>query len=357
MTDFADIKSELINRIDSLVHELAPGGRVNGSYYMAKNPIRDDRRPGSFWIRVRGSGVGVWRDEATGDGGDVVGLVKYVHGLDDGKALYQWCMAWLGWSDGRAPKLSNDERRRRQKEADARRRHDDARRAREADESARRAAGWWFNAEKDIAGTPVDTYLKSRGIDIAEMQQPPGAIRYLAKCSHHDSDGVITDWPAMFAAMCDEHGKIRAVHRTWLRSDGGGKAPVVPVKKIWPRFQGCMIRLNKGKGKLTPEQASKKGDRLPLIVTEGIEDGLTLALAKPNYRVWAAGTLGNIAHVPALPCISRLLVVADNDDHEPQAIQQFERAIAALHQRFDDVRVARAFVGKDVNQQLMESEL
>ena len=44
--------------------------------YVALNPTRNDRRPGSFKINIR---TGRWCDFATGDrGGDPVSLVAYL---------------------------------------------------------------------------------------------------------------------------------------------------------------------------------------------------------------------------------------------------------------------------------------
>ena len=140
MTDglgFADIKAELLRRLASLLPELAPGGRMANGYYMARNPTRDDRRPGSFWVRTAGAAIGAWRDEATGDKGDIIGLVASCKGLVDHRATRDWCLDWLGWRNG------IDRRQLETRRAAARRdREDDERRG--ADELAdkrRRAKG------------------------------------------------------------------------------------------------------------------------------------------------------------------------------------------------------------------------
>ena len=349
--NFDDIKQELIRRIDSLVRELAPGGNVNGAYYMPRNPTRNDRKAGSFWIRVRGTGIGAWRDESSGEQGDVISFVNYCLAHRDMKDTRQWCLQWIGWSHGRAPAMS-PERKAALKAADDRHKAFQADRvANETEAKGRQAMAWWLKADKKIIDTPVDAYLRSRGINVADLKQSPGAIRYLRKHDHFAVDGLVTSWPVMLTAMVDPSGRVRAVHRTYLNRDGTGKAPVTPNKKIWPRFQGCMIRLAKGAGNLTPEKAGTD-HRAPLLVTEGIEDGLTFALAKPDLRIWAAATLGNLAHVPPLACVSRLLIAADNDDQSPQAQQLFEKCLVQLRSNFSDVRVIRAFVGKDANELL-----
>ncbi len=347
--DFAEIKEAMLGRLDALVRQLAPGGKIMGAYYMPKNPTRADKKAGSFWIRVRGGGLGAWRDDATGDKGDLFKLVQYCLGHTDMKETRAWCLAWLGWSGGRAPQMTKQKRVELLKRDKARQRAEDETRRREGAEKSNKALAWWLSANVRILSTPIDLYLKSRGIELIRFSALPGAIRYLPDCEHVDSDGVVTEWPVMMTAMCDANGHVRAVHRTFLAADGLGKAPVVPVKKIWPAYSGCMIRLAKGAGNHTPEVAGRKNISAPLLVCEGIEDALTFALAEPDLRVWAAGTLGNLANIPKLDCISRLIVPRDNDPSDSQASALFDKIITTLEARFGDVRVPHSFAGKDAN--------
>jgi len=61
-----------------------PGGHVQGSEYIVKNPTRADGKSGSFSINVKS---GVWSDFATGDkGGDPVSLYAYLNNLKQGEA-------------------------------------------------------------------------------------------------------------------------------------------------------------------------------------------------------------------------------------------------------------------------------
>jgi hypothetical protein len=225
-------------------------------------------------------------------------------------------------------------------------RQEDRLAAEERIKNARRAKALWLNAQP-IAGTLAQRYLLARGIDLALFRHTPGALRFMAECQHIDVVGVITDWPAMLAAMCDQKGEIVAVHRTYLATDGMAKAPVAPAKKIWPTFKGAVIRISKGEKNLTPEQAAARGIAAPLLATEGIEDGLSLALACPQHRVWAAGTLGNIANIPKLPCISELIIAADND--KGPAAEHFAKVVRVLRERKFSVRITRSWQGKDAN--------
>jgi hypothetical protein len=70
--------------LPAILRRLLPDGRIIGGEYVALNPTRSDRRPGSFKINLR---TGRWSDFATGDkGGDPVSLCAYVEGVSQGEA-------------------------------------------------------------------------------------------------------------------------------------------------------------------------------------------------------------------------------------------------------------------------------
>lgn len=76
--DFDALNRAARVRLYELLGRLLPGGRVHGREYVARNPTRPDRRPGSFKINLDS---GRWSDFATGDaGGDPVSLVAYLYG-------------------------------------------------------------------------------------------------------------------------------------------------------------------------------------------------------------------------------------------------------------------------------------
>jgi len=62
--------------LPALLSRWLPDGRIRNGEWVALNPTRNDRKPGSFTINVRS---GKWADFATGDrGGDVISLVAYL---------------------------------------------------------------------------------------------------------------------------------------------------------------------------------------------------------------------------------------------------------------------------------------
>jgi hypothetical protein len=77
--DFAAVKTAAFPVVPTLVKRWLPNGRREAAEWVACNPRRDDRTPGSFKINLR---TGRWADFATGDkGGDVISLAAYLFGL------------------------------------------------------------------------------------------------------------------------------------------------------------------------------------------------------------------------------------------------------------------------------------
>lgn len=349
------IKSMLQQRIFELINRLCGQGHryTSGDYCFATNPTRYDARLGSFWIVFKGAATGAWRDEATGDKGDIIDLVRYCLGLPDRKTAFDWCRDWLGLA-----KMTDADRSKVERQV----MHDVARRERDNEKAAaaqlaadrRRAFSIWLKG-KPISGSKVETYLASRGIRLGALPRVPGILRYQPNMRHAETD---TMWPVMVAGLVrygpdSSAGNVSAIHRTFLAADGNGKAPVRPARKIWPRgWQGCVIPIARGAEDLPLKDAIANGLIKTLALTEGIEDALTLAIARPDWRIWAVGTLGNLAHVWVPPTVERVIVAADNDSGR-QARKQLDSGIAALAKQCGEVAIARATGGaKDFNEML-----
>jgi hypothetical protein len=77
--DFALVNRVALRELPALLARWLPGGKRHGHEYLARNPRRRDRRPGSFSINMIS---GRWADFATGDrGGDVISLAAFVAGI------------------------------------------------------------------------------------------------------------------------------------------------------------------------------------------------------------------------------------------------------------------------------------
>ena len=82
--DFAEINRVALAHLPDLLVRWLPDGTQHGAEWVARNPKRDDRHPGSFKVNLT---TGRWADFATGDrGGDVVSLAAYLAGLTQAEA-------------------------------------------------------------------------------------------------------------------------------------------------------------------------------------------------------------------------------------------------------------------------------
>lgn len=126
------------------------------------------------------------------------------------------------------------------------------------------ARGVWRAALPAI-GTPVEAYLQWRGISI----QIPQTIRF-ARLRYGKTG---REFPCLVAAVTSPDNKLCGIQRTYLAEDGRGKADV-------PRPKLSLGRVSCGAIRLAP--VSDK-----LVVTEGLEDGLSL-MEVLGLSVWVA---------------------------------------------------------------------
>jgi hypothetical protein len=153
------------------------------------------------------------------------------------------------------------------------------------------AANVWREA-LDPLGSPVETYLRHRGVALPD--EP--VIRWHPRCPRRDGD-VLELLPAMVALMTDPiSGDPVGVHRTFLRPDGAGKAA----------GKAKMMLGNAGVVRL----AEPEGEGLGLA--EGIETALSAMQAIGWGPVWAACSRGGVETFPVLPGHA-LTIFADGD--------------------------------------------
>jgi len=161
----------------------------------------------------------------------------------------------------------------------------------EAKKRAAQAKQVWTEAQP-IAGTLAETYLRGRGItcDLGQV------LRFHGECWHGPT---ARRYPALVAAV--QGASLPAVHRTYLRADGSGKADIDPAKLMLGAVAGGAVRLTEGPG--------------PLVVAEGIETGLSLAsgLLRTPATVWAALSTSGIRGLRLPDHPGRLTIAPDGD--------------------------------------------
>src|SRR5690348_1229708 len=82
--DFSSINAVAIGHLTAITARWLPKGRRQGREWVALNPTRDDRHPGSFKVNLQ---TGRWADFATdAKGGDVISLAAHLFGLSQSEA-------------------------------------------------------------------------------------------------------------------------------------------------------------------------------------------------------------------------------------------------------------------------------
>lgn len=357
-----ELRAMLQPRIREILARLAPGGHYTAKTYTVKNPARKDRSAGSFVIWIRGSAAGAYRDYAghsSDDKGDIIDLISYLQNRGkDKKFARAWAEDFLGLkrmapdelaAARRAASQANE--RRISAEAEAQRR------------KRRRAFDLWMRAQRDLAGTLAEAYFAGRGVPLAEIAGfEHGEVRFVRALEYWKGAEWRTvngrlekarpgpEFPAIVSAIRSPKGEVTAVHCTFLDPQTARKAPVARPKLMLGDVQCGVIRVARGSSGLTAEEAAAAGVAGPLVITEGLEDALSIALAVPEARVWAATSLGNLANVPVdHACVESVTIAADNDWAKPQAVEQLARAEEALAAHGKPVTVMRAHHGKDFN--------
>ena len=343
-----EIEQLLEGSIATLAAELLPNGRKEGHEWRVGSLAGE---PGqSLAVHLTGARAGWWKDFSGGEGGDALKLIAAVLFRGELGPAVAWAISWLRLDDA-------DPARLRQHRLEARAACDKReRQARaDADKAARSARKRWHEG-KPIGGSIVETYLAGRGLDLRTLGRAPGAIRYhpdLAYGWDAERRCPITTAPAMVTAINALSGEHIATHRTWLTPDGSAKAGpeqglTGKSKKVLGGFEGGHIALWKGACGRMPLRDVPEGT--DVYVSEGIEDGLTAAVADPSLRIIAMIALGNLGPL-ALPArIGRLVVLAQNDGAGTRAHDALLRGVAAQRARGVTVHVAYPPAGvKDIN--------
>jgi Toprim domain len=354
-----EIKHAARDRILDVLGALGVRERSRGNYISMCNPMAKDAHP-SFTIWIKGAAIGAFKDHRGIAQGDVIDLVAYLKGWSAGndRAGRDQALAWLADFCGLL-RLTTSQRakqamtsRRQAREAEKKRDEDLA-------EKQKRAFQIWLYGNP-ILGSRADTYLRGRGIDLRALPGGPrGGIRLpkIVRCleSHLHTESR-RELPCMIAGCVDPvSGKLLAIHRTWLAPNGEGKADVTPAKKVWPDFRGLVIPLWRGETGLSVKAAIAAGLRETLVLTEGIEDGLSAVIAEPRYRTWAMISLGNLVNVAqVLPaCIDSVIVHRQREWSNAAAVAAFDRGKAALEASGRPVAIVEAMGGgKDLNDTL-----
>jgi putative DNA primase/helicase len=196
------------------------------------------------------------------------------------------------------------------------------------DKRTNTALAIWQSAQP-AQGTPVETYLAARGIDLP----PPDALRFHGGLKH-PSGGI---WPTMVALVTNgaDGGMPVAIHRTYLARDGGGKAKIDPQKMMLGPCRGGAVRL------------TEPGDML--MVGEGVETCLA-AMQASGHPAWAALSTSGLRTLDLPTNVRDVIVLADGDEAGEAAAGNCARR---WKREGRHVRIARPLRGMDFNDMLL----
>jgi putative DNA primase/helicase len=278
----------------------ALGGRKAGGAWMARCPAHDDREP-SLSIRSAGDGKVLVRCHAGCDQERVIAVLRSRGLWEENGHRRLTCPA---------PPVA----------ANSRPDRDDGKRTEAA------LAIWQSAVPAD--GTPVATYLASRGLHVR-----PSAILRFHGGLKHPSGGI---WPAMVALVTRGADDMPlAIHRTFVARDGGGKAPVDPQNMMLGPCRGGAVRL-------TPVADV-------LMVGEGIETCFA-AMQATGRPAWAALSTSGLRTLDLPAEVREVILLADGDD--PGEVAARDCAWRWKRQG-RHVRIARPPQGMDFNDLLM----
>jgi DNA primase len=297
--DFAAARAVPISSVIGATIPLRRAGRD----LVGRCPFHDEKSP-SFTVNDEkgfahcfGGGCG-WH-------GDAVDYIMAVHNVDAREAVAMITGGALPVIDQR-PALARTEPER---------------------ETSAEAIELWQSASPAV-GTLAEAYVRHRGIDIAL----PDTIRFARL--RYGRRGPL--YPVLVALITDVGNRPMGIQRTYLAADGRGKADVPKAKLSLGRVTGGAIRLGP--------------DGTKVVVTEGLEDGLTL-LAGLELPVWAAAGCGNLPTMRFPSEVREIVIGSDNDPSgQAEAAKAAERhASAGLAVRI--IRPAATY--KDFNDELM----
>ena len=182
----------------------------------------------------------------------------------------------------------------------------------------------WAESQPAV-GTPVETYLASRGITIP----PPPTLRYHPNLKHGPTGLLLSGMVAAVTAWPER--EVNAVHRTFLMADGSKKAQVLNPKLMLGPCSGAAVRL------------APAGDEL--VLAEGIETALSI-LQATGTPTWACLSTSGLKTVLLPPEVKTVTIAADGDSAGEKAA---EEAASRLYREGRKVKIARPPDGFDFN--------
>ena len=272
------LSSGLAEHVEAVCRHYLSNGRRCGNYWIVGDVNNHAGR--SLYVRLKGplfgkGARGRWTDAASGEHGDLLDLIRAREGLTSFRDTFNEARRFL-----RAPREPCSEGQ--------------DRRSAQRDTVALARKIW--SASRPTTGTLAEAYLRARKIT-ADLHDAP--LRYHPALLYREPNSPPQKMPALVAAVTDNNGEIKGIHRTFLDRTRKDKARVSSPRRSLGVILGHGVRF----GKI--EDVA--------VVGEGIETVLSLKSALPELPMVAALSAAHLA-AWEFPCaLRRLFVACDND--------------------------------------------
>ncbi len=224
--DASDLAIRLGRNAEAVCRHYLSSGHPAGRYWLVGDPQNSPGR--SMFVRLTGpetgkGAAGKWTDGATGEHGDLLDVIREALGLVDFKDVAEEARRFLSLphpepAKPRTPTGGTSSV------------------AVGSPEASRRL----FAMSQPIGGTLAEIYLNGRAI---KLLCGTAALRYNPRCYYRPDEHSPSEiWPAMVASVTDLAGRQTGAHRTWLATDGSGKAPVETPRRAMGDLLGHGVR-------------------------------------------------------------------------------------------------------------------
>ena len=332
MISVGEIEQDLRKDVKKFAPKILPNGKVEGPYFKVGS-VRGEAGS-SLVLHLQGHHQGEWFDNADSTSGDMIDLIAAARGCrTKGEAIAE-AKAMLGikdeWNGGRPAPVDPAEMARR---AEASRVAAVAQADAEAKDLEARIGGAkaLFLKGVPIANTPAARYLEARGIEVARLGAWPGSLRFYDQVWNRECN---VKMPAMLAMMVNAQGAQTGTHITYLDRDARGQWVKASETGCGVSKKMCKITRGAMRGSFIPLRKGASGKSMrhviadePVWMTEGIEDALTIAMARPDVRLITGMNLRNLGRV-ILPDVLRTVTILADRDEDPREMAAFEGAIA-----------------------------
>jgi hypothetical protein len=300
------LKYLLPSQIEEICQLILPNGVKQGCYWKVGSVNGEKGK--SLSICLNESKAGLWKDFATEECGNILGLIKSVLNLDTRNAF--------GWLESRYGNAIHDIK---------------SPSIKPKSKSSIDYANEIWSQGLEVKGTIGEKYFQSRGI----YKPIPLTIRFIDSLPHTPNK---SSFPALLCAIQNRLGGIQGVQRIYLSKDGQGKAEIESNKMILGEMKGHAIRLG--------EASTKLG------ICEGVETGLSIWEAGVDFPIWSAISAANLSIIQIPKEVEEVVLLPDGDKVGELA------AIKAAERFFSEgkaVRIARPPKNKDFNDLLCEA--